>query len=523
MSGMNDGDRINSINIRPGVTVLSVLRHLNYRPWFALAEFVDNSIQSFVGVQEELDRVCGHRSVLRVDIEVDRVGDGCIVVRDNAGGIRTEDYGRAFRPAELPPDRKGLAEFGMGMKSAACWFSPSWRVRTSALGESVMRQVDFDVDRIVRDELEELDVVEESAKTSDHFTEITLLSLHNVVAGRTVAKIKDHLCEIYRVFTRKGLLILRLNGEELRYSEPEVLVAPRYDENHDPMGESIRWRVDFDDFDFGSGLRVGGFAALRRVASTKYAGFSLFRRDRLVEGSSDEKYRPQAVFGRPNDFAYQRLFGELHLEGFGVSHTKDGFRWDDNEEPFLELLKERLSDGSIPLLRQARNYRVRPGKQALRKAAETSSERTALSLRRHGGKAVACAAADPIDATTPSALSAANLAAKRIVDLNFEDRHWRVVIELSDDPAIGEWLEISESVVVGTEGSGRELLGLRLSLRNEFMERFVGADSAKMEPLLRVVTALGLAEKVSRDAGVRKAGVIRHKLNKVLKLGLSRN
>ena len=36
------------VNIRPEVSILSVLRHLNYRPWFAMAEFVDNSLQSFL-------------------------------------------------------------------------------------------------------------------------------------------------------------------------------------------------------------------------------------------------------------------------------------------------------------------------------------------------------------------------------------------------------------------------------------------------------------------------------------------
>ena len=43
--------RLQRVNIRPGVKVLSVLQHLNYRPWFALAEFVDNSIQSFIDYQ----------------------------------------------------------------------------------------------------------------------------------------------------------------------------------------------------------------------------------------------------------------------------------------------------------------------------------------------------------------------------------------------------------------------------------------------------------------------------------------
>ena len=45
-----------SISIRPGVSVLSVLQHLNYKPWFAIAEFVDNSLQSFLSHRQELAR-----------------------------------------------------------------------------------------------------------------------------------------------------------------------------------------------------------------------------------------------------------------------------------------------------------------------------------------------------------------------------------------------------------------------------------------------------------------------------------
>src|SRR5262249_23224132 len=123
------------VNIRPGVSVLSILRHLNYRPWFALAEFVDNAIQSYQQNLNELKRISGAGFALRVHIEFDSASDGRIVVRDNAAGIAQRDFARAFRPAAIPPDRTGLGEFGMGMKSAACWFAPDWYVRTSALGE----------------------------------------------------------------------------------------------------------------------------------------------------------------------------------------------------------------------------------------------------------------------------------------------------------------------------------------------------------------------------------------------------
>lgn len=114
---------IDTINIRPGVSILSVLKHLNYKPWFALAEFVDNAIQSYLEHEDELKDLEGPDFKLLVKIEIDPSEDGKITIRDNAAGIYEKDYARAFRPAAVPPDKSGLNEFGMGMKSAACWFA----------------------------------------------------------------------------------------------------------------------------------------------------------------------------------------------------------------------------------------------------------------------------------------------------------------------------------------------------------------------------------------------------------------
>ena len=148
--------------------------------------------------------------------------------------------------------------------------------------------------------------------------------MRSLPTGRTSGKIREHLTDIYREFLRHGELELRYRGSSLSYEEPEILEAPPFDQNNEPKGEPVAWRKEVD-FDFGEGLSARGFAALRETASTRYAGFSLFRRRRVIEGSADEKYRPSEIFGAPNSFYHQRLFGELHLSGLRSATPKTAF------------------------------------------------------------------------------------------------------------------------------------------------------------------------------------------------------
>src|SRR5215475_7323384 len=84
------------VNIRPGVGILSVLRHLNYKPWFALAEFVDNSVQSYLANDRALKALHGPTFRLIVQIDIDTGPPAVLKIRDNAGGITAKDYPRAF-------------------------------------------------------------------------------------------------------------------------------------------------------------------------------------------------------------------------------------------------------------------------------------------------------------------------------------------------------------------------------------------------------------------------------------------
>ena len=366
------------VSIRPGVGILSVLRHLNYKPWFAMAEFVDNSLQSYLQNREQLEKLYGKDYRLKVEIEIERSDETRINIRDNAAGIASVDYARAFRPAELPNNRTGLSEFGMGMKSAACWFAPRWTVRTTALGEDVQRTISLDIDHIVRDDIQELEVAENAAAANDHFTELTLIDPYDKLQTKTGSKIKDHLASIYRIFLREKTMELWFNREKLSYEIPKILVAPYY---KTPTEAPQRWYKEFN-FDFGDDLKASGFAALREVASTSTAGFALFRRNRLIEGSLDEPYRPDLIFGTGNSYRRQRLIGEIHLDGFEVSHTKDGFKWEDHEQPFLELLYEELENENSHLLLQAEGFRARVAQRELKAEAEKASTRVAETLQK---------------------------------------------------------------------------------------------------------------------------------------------
>lgn len=501
-----------TVNIVPGVSMYSVLSRLNYKPWFALAEYVDNAVQSMIQGRQLLQDLHNNKYKLVVTIDVSNFEGGRIVIRDNAAGIAIEDFPRAFRAAQVPPDTTGLSEFGMGMKSASCWFARTWTVRTSAMGDEKVHIVRFDVESIVKDQVEELEVFSIPAASEDHFTEVVLSDLHRPLAGRTLGKIKQHLTDIYRVLIRKGDLDLRFNGASLDYEIPQILSAPYY---RDPTAADLVWSKDID-FDFGEGMSVKGFAALRETGSNSNAGFSLFRRGRVIEGSGDEGYRPSVIFGAGNSFKSQRLFGELHLDGFEVSHTKDGFQWDDNEQVFLELLLEELDADPLPLLRQALGFRKLEHTRSLERNAEDAVSSTASTLQENLPPAVGQLTALELE-SSPQVSVGLPVQHHRRVRFDHGDRNWDIGIEIVGDPSESSWF----TRTIDLDDPGCIRVTVRLNSAHRFLIRFGQRDSESLEVILRMAVAMVVAEVLARQAGVDMAGVVGRNLNEVLSRALS--
>ena len=352
-----------SIKIPPNV--YGAFRQLPNKVWFALAEYVDNAIQSYIDNKSHLKRI-NKNFVLEVKIIVNKDED-TIYIGDNAAGIGVNNYWRAFEPANIPTDNTGLHEYGMGMKTASIWLADEWKVVTKAIGETEEKTTVFNLQKVIDEQKEDLIVEKKLKPKNEHYTYLFLKGLSvNAPKSQQNNKIKSHLTSIYRKFIRTGELKLYFNDDKpLKYEPPSLLKAPFW---KNLEGPSVLWKKDIN-------LKLGKYSArgfiglLETMSTSEKNGISLFRRGRVIEGSHNDKYRPKALCGEPGSPQYKRVFGELELEGFGVSFNKGSFVETDFLEALMEAIKIELTHKGFNLLNQGQKY-TKPKKLETKKISE---------------------------------------------------------------------------------------------------------------------------------------------------------
>lgn len=324
------------LNIRPDTGVYGTYKRISYEAWTALAEFVDNSTQSFYDHKEELFSTKYYRGL---EVEIDYIEDSSvgdeIIIRDNAYGMNYRDFQRAIILDRPPMNTKGRNEFGMGLKAAACWFGNLWSVESTCLGNNVKYKATIDIDNLVKYKNEEIDVEEETANPKEHYTIIKIQKLNQKIKGKRIEnKIRELLSSIYRADFRTGQIKVFYNGNLLEFEE----VEPYVDANKVQWKKEVNFTIPYK----GNDLSVKGFIAIRIPGSTRNAGFTLMRRGRVIVGGPEKNYRPYEVFGPSNLYTYQRMYGELEMDDWPVTQAKDGFDWsnEDLEARFIEKLVE---------------------------------------------------------------------------------------------------------------------------------------------------------------------------------------
>ena len=284
---MSDSNNIQKVSIAIGTSMYGRFEDLPNTTSHVLAEFVDNALQSSRDKREALLAIDSqYKLKVTIDIEWDDSDNGRaskLTITDNAGGIGQDKYNVAFQPAKTPEDNSGLNEFGMGLKTAACWLGNSWDVVTKALGENVERSIRFNLKNVTDNELAELPVKTVYKPIDEHYTVVTIWdSTKNVPTQKSLKKITDELKSIYRQPLRKEEIEIIVCGESLHFEEYNVLTAP-FSPHQIPQGEPIYWKKDID-FKFGK-YSAKGFVGILRDINKDQNGFVLMRRGRVIMGA----------------------------------------------------------------------------------------------------------------------------------------------------------------------------------------------------------------------------------------------
>ena len=503
-----------TINIRPAVSVYATYRRLSYRPWYAIAEFVDNSTQNYYDHRDDLLHAYQReRNPGRLRVEVSYDSDRrTLTIRDNANGMNVEELTRAVVLDRPPPDRSGRCEYGMGLKTAACWFGATWTIYTSRLGSDREFTVTVHVPHLVEQQTEELEILERPADPDSHFTVISIQGVYNPIRGRTTGRVRDQLGSMYRRDLRSGEVEILWNGEPVTFEEPRFL--------EEDIGGGIKnvWRKDImlnvSWSAEGSTLKAAGWVGIRTPGSQRDAGFALLRRGRVIVGGPGEGFKPIEIFGQGNTFRSQRLVGELDMDTWPVTQAKDAFDWSGGlEDDFVEELKRACQD----YMDQAEGYRER-GKPITRTVMELASETTRrLFTDKRFGTAVAEEMRFPDPPKTEEQEQADTTKIRAVSDgpvryrLDVGTDVWVFRLHWQDQLSDAHWMQMS--------AAHENEIDVFLNMAHPFFAPYLD-NKDFLELLQRFVLSLALAERMAREtasSGLISPSDFRMYMNKVLR------
>lgn len=375
------------ISVAPTVQVLGLLQNMNYTPWFAIGEFVDNSITSFVKQIRNFPR---DERFLSLDVDI-RWDDALniMVISDNAAGITDTDDGwkRALELGARNPDPSVLGVYGYGMKAAAFWWAPKISINSKVAGETVARAVTMDIEEIQSQNIEFLPLREiPDPDESRHGTNVALHGLNSgrsYPRGATLGKVRSYLASMYRSYLRgdsgfrhpltgQPFLKITVQNQELFAPQPELLEEPFWPKSLQPSdpGEVIYWRKDVS-FEVpnhrkgsqpGEVFRVQGWAGVLKTMSAdsglylSYHGKGLVGVGQGAGQAAQDTYKPVKIFGPANGWRSRRLIAELDVSEFNKLNTSDGIKFSDQEREIFESELEKELHRTL-VYEMANNYR----------------------------------------------------------------------------------------------------------------------------------------------------------------------
>lgn len=324
------------LDIQPAASILNVFSRLSYKPWYAIAEFVDNSTQSYMSHEREMSLIPDFEKLV-VRVNYDAVNN-TLSITDNAFGMELERFKDAILLDAKSSLQTGRNEFGMGLKTAASWFGNVWHVSSTQYGSKNRYTATVDIPKLKKYSLNSVVIHRTDEDENIHGTEILIEDVTKKIKGsRTITKIRDLLSSMYRRDINNKNIEIFFNDEPIFFQQYPILTNFR--------GKSWKKDLNFEVIFNEEVFNVTGFVAIMNPGSFPKAGFALFRQDRVVVGGTDNNYKPAQIFGQAQSQKSLKLFGELNMNDFPVNQAKDGFIWDDGlEDEFISALKDNIQE-----------------------------------------------------------------------------------------------------------------------------------------------------------------------------------
>ena len=322
-------------------------KDLNYKLWYAIAEFVDNSSQSYIDNKKELD--ASREKNLEIRIGFDN-GEQLMVV-DNSYGMDEkdiEDLLHVGRNKEASSSGIQRSEFGMGLKTGGFWLGSKIEIQTKKFGCEHTFSFIMDLDKIVSGDSSFEIKSQKIDSKNDSFTRLTIKGMHKRFSSYETGRTKDILSSIYSEDIKNGDMKLKWNEDWIEPYKRTIMSSENsnyIDPDKDGNINEQRWDINIET---EAGKKITGFVGLLKKGGKDgskrvNAGFSVSRNGRNVY-CYPEFWRPGSIFGDfgSNNRVNQRVFGHLSFDNsFRVSQTKDLIIFEDDEETEInEKLKE---------------------------------------------------------------------------------------------------------------------------------------------------------------------------------------
>jgi len=509
-----------------GLQVLRTFKTQANRHHFAMGEFIDNSVQSYIDNKKQLLKIPGYKPNINIE-----VGKNEILISDNCAGIPEDMEQRAFDIGNPNPNASGIGTYGMGMKVSACWYSDTWQVETKAINEDVIKIWKIDINKIV--DKKDLDIGPErkTAKNTEPYTRIKLNNLHRYPTGNAVKNLKDKIVHMYKWFILDKEIDFIYNGIKLTVPPPEYKVISTYP--HSVEKPKIEWFTEIPKLDLGDGYFVQGAAYLANSKIDHQIGFAMYWKGRLIEGSWSNPWMPKVsdyedpidqkkygIYQGENREINQRLEGWLHIsDNFDVVHTKNQVIWAGKEEILKEKLKSYLQNAIIykdesgevyDFIYQAKNakYSWDPSKNP-----PSGGEGPTFPKTPGGGGTIPIPPIPPRPTPSPAP---PKIPEGEVVNFTYEETKWKVTIIEIQNPH-NDFVTHIDGPEEDKE-SGQISIGIKVNLGHENIHKYFinsGGDLA-VEGIKKLAVAVILSQLIAQKNSAGRASAMVRIFNHLL-------